>query len=101
MSRVTGIVLTCSAEASIVNGDNITKIDKWLYDHHYAVLADLTGHCSGNEHYVYGAEYNHFYEKEFIDYFNGLKWEYPENVVLIIKPEEGKTLVIRPIGIVT
>ncbi len=56
------------------------------------MLEDYTG---GNKHpqmCIAGGGFNHFPEQHFLDWFKTLNWYSPDNIVLIMQPEDGPTL---------
>ena len=101
MSVVTGLVLTCSVAEGQGDDQGPTQlpvIRTWLRERKFAPLADVTHHASGMKHpqcYIYAAGYNYFDEDAFARLITNLAWEYPENVVLIMQPEDGATRVWR------
>lgn len=74
----------------------------WLRDKKGAAgweLGLVSDHYAGGKHpqqYVAGGGFNYFAEDEFATFVLGLPWEHPENVVLVIQPEDGPTRVFRP-----
>jgi hypothetical protein len=104
VSVVTGFVLTCALAEDIHRAEHppgsIALIGEWLAARRLAAPAEVADrHASGDKHpqlYLYAAGYNHFPEDEFIAFFQTLAWQCPENVVLVLQPEQGPTRVVRP-----
>jgi hypothetical protein len=109
MSVVSGVVLCSSlGEKQGSQGEDgmpllFEQINGWLNEHPLGRdrwrLKMIERHFGGGKHpqmSVAGGGFNHFCEDEFADYVLGLPWEYPENVILIIQPEDGATRVFRP-----
>ncbi len=105
MSVVSGIVLCASVcEENGTAGEFgmpllFQQIDSWLQTRmsHWR-LTMIEGHFRGGKHpqmYVAGAGLNYFPEDEFADFVLSLPWERPENLVLLIQPEDGATRVFR------
>lgn len=95
MSVVTGIVL-CTSIAETPT--NFSKIDAWLADHSCSSLHEVDEHCCNGKHpqmSIRGGGYNYFSNEEFLQFFKTLLWAYPENVVLVLQPEDGTTVVLR------
>ncbi len=104
MSVVTGFVLMCSVGEDLMAAEKppsaIAHINAWLAAHGFMRLVDSSDDFVGNKHpqsYIYHAGFNHFPEDAFIAFFATLEWERPDNVVLVMTPEEGTTRVIRPV----
>lgn len=105
MSFVSGVILIHFCGEQGETDDSlpycIEAVNRWLKDvddRNFSPLADVTDHASGSKHpqcQIYCAGYNYFPEDEFAKFVVGLPWEYPENVVLVIQPEEGETRVWR------
>lgn len=100
MSNVSGVTLLCSC----AEHDNvIVKLHEWLRTHNQAPceFTELDEHYGGSKHpqqHVYGAGLNYLDEAEFESFVRSLLWDYPENVVLVIQPEDGSTRTWRPKG---
>lgn len=102
MSYVSGVLLMVSVCEDgpedgipvLVNG-----LNQWLVTSGHAALADLTEHARVRKHpqcFMFGAGFNYFPEDDFAAFVLAQPWELPENVVLLIQPEEGPTRVWRP-----
>lgn len=101
MSVVSGVTLTVScAEDAYKNGKTlIEQVNKWLAARNFGPLVQVDQHYGGSKHpqvHVYGAGFNYFPANEFAKFAMALRWDYSENVVLLIQPEEGGTKVFRP-----
>lgn len=100
MSSVTGLVLMCS----LIDGDgegrqNIVGLDDWLAQRGFRPLVDVSISSGGTKHpqcVTFHCGYNSFPEDEFAQHVLSAKWADPENVVLIMQPEDGSTRVFRP-----
>lgn len=103
MSIVSGVTLhidTVDAPDWDNTESKIHAIQKWLAEHDFGPLVDVTKHAGGNKYpqvHVFMAGYNHFHSlhEEFAEFVIALPWETPEGVVLIINPEEGAPVVYR------
>ena len=107
MSHVTAVTLqvdSCEDWAAPENGEGvipiIATINQWLArtDGHGG-LQSVEGNYGGCKHpqvLVYGAGLNYLDEDAFAAYVLQLPWTHPENVVLLLNPEEGATRVFRP-----
>ena len=103
MSIVSGVVL-CTSCVEFQSGDEdspvvlFEEINKWLGSR--GRLTRVEDSFGGSKHpqmYVAGGGFNYFPEDEFAAFVMALPWEEPENVVLIIEPENGATRVFRPV----
>lgn len=104
MSIVSGVVLC----ASIVENDHEdgdlddqwVLVNAWLAERGFGTLVLVEEHAGGSKHpqmRIGCAGFNLFQgqEDEFAQYVLSLSWMYPDNVVLVIQPEEGPTRVWR------
>lgn len=104
MSVVTGIVLhtSCAEGALLPDHDvpnELLQIAQWLRNRDRACLVEVQDlMCTGKhpQTYVLGGGYNYFPEEEFAAFVMSLPWRCPENVVLIVNPEDGPARVYRP-----
>ena len=103
MSVVSGVVLcTSSAEDNLYANGPVAllgRVSDWLTARGPFQLTRVEDSFGGDKHpqmYVAGGGFNHFPEDDFAAYVMSLPWENPENVVLVIKPEEGATRIFRP-----
>lgn len=105
MSSVSSVILQVSCaedgfDCEEEKHKNIDKINKWLKKNNKFPLVDLTSYMQRGKHpqtFVFGAGYNFFPEEDFASFIINRKYNYPENVVLLINPEDGKTKVYRPL----
>ena len=105
MSVVSSVILQmsvceCAFEGELEIRPGLVELTAWLEIRGFQPLAELQERMSGSKHpqtYVFGAGYNHFPEDEFAGFIMGMKWGYPENVVLVIQPEDGRTRIWRPV----
>lgn len=77
-------------------------INWWLDDHGFGPLKPLDDHYGGSKHpqiNALGGGYNAFLEDEFAQFIMSREWRAPENVVLVIQPEEGPTRVFAGKGV--
>jgi hypothetical protein len=101
MSNVTGLILVCSlmdgegpAEDGI--GDNIVALNAWLHARGFGPLVDVADYSGGTKHpqcCTFHCGYNYFPAAEFMNCVLAIHWDDPENLVLIMQPEEGATTV--------
>lgn len=100
MSNVTSVVLTTSLEGTEdLNGTPWANVAVWLSERGFAPLAMLDDKFAGikaAQIVVGGGAYNYFPNKEFAAFVVGLSWEYPEDVVLLMKVEGSDIAVHRP-----
>lgn len=105
MSVVSGVVLCTSAaeDRSTPNGQPVLfeRIQEWLADRAgpFQQLKSVEVSFGGSKHpqmFVAGGGFNHFPEDDFAAFVLSLPWQNPENVVLVIEPEERPTRVFRP-----
>ena len=101
MSKVSGIILTYSvAEAQVHGGDfPFRHVNEWLDEKGFPPLVSVDG-ASGSWHPGCGIAiggYNHFDEAGFSALIVHLPWAYPEDVVLVIHPDDGRAQVVRPL----
>ena len=107
MSVVTSIIIqvSCAEDGFDYKRGNdffIKTLNDFLEKENYFPLVELTDYMERDKHpqtRVFGGGYNYFLEKEFTDLFLSLPYKYPENVVLVLNPEDGATEVYRPITI--
>lgn len=104
MSVVSGVVLCTSIaeDCSSPNGQPVLfeRIQEWLTEHAgpFQQLSSVEGSFGGSKHpqmFVAGGGFNHFPENDFATFVLSLPWQNPENVVLVIEPDEGATRVFR------
>ncbi|MER8404721.1 hypothetical protein NKH16_08185 [Mesorhizobium sp. M1307] len=104
MSVVSGVVL-CTSSAEDLSSPNglpilFENIQEWLAERApFQQLNSVEDSFGGSKHpqmFVAGGGFNHFPEDDFAAYVMLLPWQNPENVVLVIDPEEGPTRVFRP-----
>jgi hypothetical protein len=105
MSSVSGVVLSISSRDHSLGDDDdnrlplpVEALNGWLTDQRgdHRVLTELTRHMGGNKHpqlRVFGGGFNYLDEDGFAELVLSQPWEFPENVVLIINPEEGPSRV--------
>ena len=102
MSSVSAITLHTSCIEECTEDGKILIIDRineWLRNANFAPLLSVEDAYGGSKHpqvLIYGAGFNYFPETEFATFILSLPWECPENVVLLINPEEGSTKIFRP-----
>jgi len=104
VSVVSGVVLCTSIaeDCSSPNGQPVLfeRIQEWLAEHAgpFQQLNSVEDSFGGSKHpqmFVAGGGFNHFPEDDFAVFVLSLPWQNPENVVLVIEPEEGATRVFR------
>lgn len=102
MSVVTGLVLMCSLlDGEAPTGgfelsDNIKHLNSWLMDRGFRPLKNVAHDSGGSTHpqcMTFHCGYNHFPEDAFAAQVLSLEWGDPENVILVMQPEEGATRV--------
>lgn len=105
MSVVTSIILSVSASENGFDFDEnetyqIDKINAFLRHRGKTDLHFLTPHMHNGKHpqtLTFGGGYNFFPEDDFLNFVSVMEWQSPENVILIIQPDQGRTLVWRPV----
>jgi len=95
MSVVSGVTLLCSC----VEDDQMPALNAWLDSQQiiarFREVSESGGGNKAPQQDIYQAGYNYFREDEFAAFVGALPWQSPENVVLVIQPEDGKTRVWR------
>lgn len=100
MSVVTGVVLCTSCVED--EEEVLDRINAWLLEKgggprwSLKLVSDDFGGGKHPQMSVYGGGFNYFYEDDFAEFVISLPWQNPENVVLIMQPEDGSTKVFRP-----
>lgn len=100
MSVVAGVTFICSSEELDVS-ELLESALVGLCDEGFdgKLFPELSGEYGGRKHpqcHVYGAGINHMKIAEFAERVMEYEWAYPENVVLVVQPEAGDTMVYRP-----
>ena len=101
MSVVTGVLLLTSV-GDEDNAETFSRKTADLDEAYQPLRGDVSGSLRTRKHpqfCVYGGGINYFSEKhrdQLIAMFREFPWEWPENAVLILQPEEGDTVVVRP-----
>jgi hypothetical protein len=91
MSVVTGIFLCANLSEP---RSTFKLIDQWLRGRDFTELHQIDEYCCNTKHpqmSMFGGGYNYFPNKEFTEFVTNLPWKYPENFVLVLKPEDGPT----------
>jgi hypothetical protein len=106
MSVVSGITLLTGVSEDYIEQEDgsdrwplIERINIWLDERNFSALTSVEDHYGGSKHpqlTVHGAGFNYFPEDDFAAFVLSLPWKQPENMLLIIQPEEGPTKVYRP-----
>ena len=105
MSVVTGIVVVvsvCEGDTDRTAEASVERLNDWLsanYREEMRPLKLVADHFGGNKHpqlIAAGAGLNHLDEDAFAEAFLAMPWTDPENVLLIMQPEDGATRVFRP-----
>lgn len=102
MGIVSGVVLcTSCAETQVGDEDSpvvlFERIGEWLVSRgQLNRVEDGFGGWKHPQMYVLGGGFNSFPEDEFAEFVMSLPWDNPENVVLVIQPDQGTTRVFRP-----
>lgn len=96
MSVVTGIMLIIGA--GDFGEQPIAEVQAWLYDRRLPPLVETSDASGGNKHpqfECWSGGFNYFDDDEFIAFVMGREWLAPENMVLVVQPEEGASRVFR------
>ena len=110
VSSVTGVLLCYSIAEDFESADDapprfLAEINQWLADRAWTPdlpqwrLDPVDEFFGGTKHpqiSVWGGGFNHFPEDDFAAFIMSLDWRCPENVVLILNPEDGPARVLRP-----
>jgi hypothetical protein len=103
MSVVSGITLICRlSESEDDEGtDLLIKLNTLLttMGHDGNKFSEVSRHYGGHKHpqcLIFGAGINYLNEDEFAEEVLLWDWKTPENIILIIQPEDGPTRVFRP-----
>lgn len=98
MSFVTGIMLLLGA--SDWDEPPIAEVQQWLSDRGWPQLKDVSGEGAGSKHpqfEAWCAGFNYFRDKdEFIEFVRSRQWLEPDEVILIINPENDPMSIHRP-----
>lgn len=93
MSIVTGIILSTSCDEDMSAPESPWNlVNAWLVERNYGELKAVDDQFGGEKHpqiTVAGGGYNQFPEEEFAKFVLSLDWATPENVVLVVQPEDG------------
>ena len=97
MSVVTGTVLITSVSDEL----SAREVRQWLRGQDRGDFKPVEDYFGGPKHpqiIVMGIGLNYFsdIEKEFVEFVLSRLWQYPEDVVLILSPEQRSTKVYRP-----
>lgn len=99
MSVVTGVILIIGA------GDwgegPLTEVQGWLSERHkgqqLSEIAEVAGGWKHPQFEAWAGGFNYFLDDEdFVRFVMSREWYSPENVVLVMQPEDGETRVFRP-----
>ncbi|MDK2767326.1 MAG: hypothetical protein KYX69_06360 [Sphingomonas sp.] len=101
MSKVSGIILTYSVAEPVIHGPDFPsyQINDWLGAKELQPLVLVDG-AAADWHpgcCIAIGGYNHFDEAGFSTFIRSLPWAYPDDVVLVIHPDDGGARVIRPL----
>lgn len=100
MSVVTGIMLILGY-GDDADGAEVAQIQQWLAERYNGQqLKEVDDHAGGGKHpqfHALAAGINYLLDDdEFGEFVVSRTWSGPENVVLIVQPENGATRVFRP-----
>lgn len=103
MSVVTGVMLIVGFGDDL-DGEAVVQVQDWLAAHRQGQqLKDVSDQAGGWKHPQFralAAGINTFLEEdEFANFVISRPWRHPENVVLILQPEEGVTRIFRPVKV--
>lgn len=105
MSVVTGVMVFCTCgEDSTCDSDwpvQFELLNTWLrqqgcYGELVAVDTARTGGTKNPQFNAAAAGFNYFAADDFAAVFLSLQWDFPENALLVMQPEDGPTIVVRP-----
>lgn len=105
MSRVTGVTIICElSDYEDRPGEPMAEVIAWITAHpgnRGWALTEISDHAGGSKHpqfEVWCGGFNFFEDaqEEFAAFVMSRDWDSPENLVLIMEPEEVATLVYRP-----
>jgi len=99
MSIVTSMVL-CVALSETYLTNNISLINDWLEAlgaGNFQRVDESFGGAKYSQMVVYGLATSRFINEDFISFLRSLPWNAPENMVFVLKPEEGRTQVFGPL----
>jgi len=94
MSRVSGVTLICRELATVET--IIAALDRIHPGDRFRSVANQYGGGKISPCKVFGAGINALDEDGFAEAVMALPWTFPENVLLVIQPEEGPTRVWSP-----
>ncbi len=104
MSTVSGVVICTHCGETDPGEDGPDdpclwqRIDAWLVEHGHKPLVRVEDHAVTQKHpqmSIAAGGLNVLDEDAFSAFVMSLPWRYPENVVLVLEPEEGATRVFR------
>lgn len=97
MSVVTGVALI----VSLGQEDCVSQAQTWLGERNRGRMREVADSAGGGKHpqfEIWAAGINNFHdEDEFARFVLSLPWPEPENVVLVLQPEEGSTRVLHAV----
>lgn len=96
MSNVTAATLIVSSAEQEEYEDgplvNVQAINAWLTEQGLPTFADLTAHYGGSKHpqvQAFGVAFNGFDEEDLEAFFLGLRWQFPDDAVLLLHGESN------------
>lgn len=97
MSWVSGVTL----QVDLGEDTDIVEavIVPWLKSEGHGTLEHVEDHYGGRKHpqvTVFGGGFNYLDDDALAELVMKQRWNNPGNVVLLINPEEGETIVVRP-----
>ena len=112
MSVVTCVILSVSLSeggCGFNDGDTakIDNINSWIAANSNTTtingpLWEISDHAGGSKRpqaFIFIGGLNHLREEEFVDFLRTIDWDEPEDVVLVMMPEQEATRVWRPLSI--
>ena len=106
MSVVSGVTVFCSVADELAENDQfvagcLNELARTFgAEAHFVELSEKYGGPKHPQQLAFGAGLNHFsnHENDFAHSVFQLKWSMPEHVVVVIKPENGRTKVFLDAG---
>lgn len=99
MSVVSGVTLICALSES--DDEDGRDLLTWLQTYndnriHFREISDTYGGNKHPQHFVLAAGINYLDEDSFAAFVLRRSWRHPENVIVVIQPEDGATRIWRP-----
>lgn len=95
MSRITDIMITTFIDESVF--DNVKLLNEYLKEKGHGQFNLVSDHAGGRKvmtTYIFLLSESSLWVEKFVEFFNTLKWETPEEVELFIKEQEDEIFTV-------